>query len=193
MHQVLRILLIVGAAANTWLALGYLIFVADVGSKHAFSWQVVATCGLLIVAPGLVFIPLAKALKVSIYEIEGIAGWAVFGFVLTFITPSDTLSRAEFLIFLLPLTVVIATVATLIAYAFGLRVYRNDPRQHDFLRARRQGYLAALVLVALFLLSSIHVLSVVNGVLLVVIAILCEVFMLSRGRPLSTQPAVVGR
>jgi hypothetical protein len=193
MHQVLRILLIVGAAANAWLALGYLIFVADVGSKPTFSWQVVAACGLLIVAPGLVFIPLAKALKVSIYEIEGIAGWAVFGFVLTFITPSDTLSRAEFLIFLLPLTVVIATVATLIAYAFGLRVYRNDPRRHDFLRARRQGYLAALVLVALFLLNSIHVLSVVNGVLLVVIAILCEMFMLSRGRPPSTQPAAVGR
>ncbi len=182
MHAILRILLIVGAAANTWLALGYLIFVADVGSKPALSWQVVATCVLLFVAPAVVFVPLARALRVSIYEIEGIGGWAVFGFVLTFITPNETLSRSEFLVFLLPLTVVIATVATLIAHAFGLRVYRNDPRRHDFLRARRQGYLVALVLVALFLLNSIHVLSIVNGVLLVVIAILCEVVMLSRGR-----------
>lgn len=193
MHRMLRILFILGAAANAWLALAYLIFVANVGSRPMLDWRVVATCLLLIVAPGLVFIPLARLLKVSIYEIESIGGWAVFGFVLTFITPSSVLSRSEFLIFLLPLTVVIATIATPIAYAFGLRVYRNDPRRHDFLRARRQGYLVALVLVALFLLNSIQVLSVVNGVLLVVIAILCEVFMLSRGRPPQNQPAPVGR
>ncbi|MBA2453060.1 MAG: hypothetical protein H0V47_07805 [Chloroflexia bacterium] len=193
MQRILRILFIIGAAANAWLALAYLIFVVDAGSRPMFDLRVMATCVLLLVAPGLVFIPLARALKVSIYEIEGIGGWAVFGFVLTFVTPSDVLSRSEFLIFLLPLTVVIATIATPIAYAFGLRVYRDDPRRHDFLRARRQGYLVALVLVALFLLNSIQVLSAVNGVLLVVIAILCEVFMLSRGRPLPAPPVSAGR
>lgn len=182
MQRILHIVFLVGAALNAWLALGYLIFIADAGSQPMLSWQVVVTCILLLVAPGLVFIPLARALKVSLYEYEGIGGWAIFGFVLTFIRPSDSLSRAEFLIFLLPLTVVIATVATLVAYAFGLRIYRNDPRRHDFLRARRQGYIVGLVLVALFLLNSIHVLSIVSGILLVVIAILCEVVMLSRGR-----------
>lgn len=193
MHRILGIVFIIGAAANAWLALAYLIFVADVGSKSMFDWRVMATCLLLLVAPGLVFVPLARALKVSVYEIEGIGGWAVFGFVLTFIAPSNILSRSEFLIFLLPLTVAIATIATPIAYAFGLRVYRNDSRRHDFLRARRQGYLVALVLVALFVLNSIQVLSSVNGVLLVVIAILCEVFMLSRGRPTQAQSAPLGR
>lgn len=193
MHRVLRALLITGAALNAWIALAYLIFVADVGSQPMMQWQGIATCVLLFVAPGLTFVPLARSIGASLYEVEGIGGWASFGFVVTFITPNDTLTRTEFLVFLLPLTVVVATAATLLAYIFGLRVYRNDPRRHDFLRARRQGYLAALVVVALFLLNSIHVLSMVNGGLLVVIAILCEVLMLSRSRPEAAQAASAGR
>lgn len=185
MHRVLRWLVILGAAANAWLALGYLIFAADVGSRPVSDWRVPATWLLLLLAPALTFIPLARALNAALYEVEGIAGWAAFGFVLTFITPQDTLTRTQFLVFLLPLTVVIATLATLVAYAFGVRIYRNDPRSYNFLRARRQGYIVALVLVALFLLHGIQVLNPVNGLLLVVVAILCEVFMLSRGQPVS--------
>lgn len=193
MQRFWRILFITCAAANAWLALGYLIFAVDVGSGPMFQWQAIATYVLLLVAPGLVFIPLARALRVSVYEVEGIAGWAVFGFVFTFVTPGESLSRSEFLIFLLPLTVVIATVATLIAYGFGVRIHRNDPRRHNFLRARRQGYIVALVLVALFLLNSIHVLSAVNGTLLVIIAVLCEAFMLSHGHPAPVLPAPSAR
>lgn len=183
MHRAVRILLITTAAVNAWIALGYLVLVENAGSLPAGDPKVIGTFLLLLVAPGLTFIPIARALRATLFEVEGVAGWATFGFVFTFITPGNTLSRGEFLLFLLPLTVVIATVATLVAYAFGYRIYRNTPFQRDFLRARRQGYIVGIVVVALFLLNGIQVLSLVTGVLLIVIAILCEVVMLSRARP----------
>lgn len=182
MHVVLRGLLIAGAAFSAWLMLGYLIFIQDAGSLPVSDWRVLVTCGLLFTAPALTFIPLARMLGAALYEVEGLVGWSTFGFVITFMTPGQPLTRTEFLVFLLPLTVVIATLATLVSYAFGFRIYRNDPRRRDFLRARRQGYLSALVVVALFLLHGIGVLSAVNGGLLVLIAILCEMLMLSRSR-----------
>lgn len=183
MHRSLKIMLIAGAAANAWIALAYFMFVVDVGSLPATNWQVIITCALLLLAPALTFIPLARMLNAALYEVEGIAGWATFGFVLAFVTPGSSLTRTEFLIFLLPLVVVIATLATLVAYAFGFRIYRNTPGQRDFFRARRQGYVVGLVSVALFLLYGIQVLSIVNGVLLIVVAVLCEFVMLSRARP----------
>lgn len=183
MGRVIRPLSITCAATAAWIALAYLVFSRDVGAMSFGHPAVLATCALLLAAPALTFIPIARALGVSLYEVEGIVGWATFGFVITFVTPGDSLSRTEFLAFLLPLTVVIATVATLIAYAFGYRVYRYTPWQRDFLRARRQGYLTALVIVALFLLNGIQVLNLMTGLLLVVIAVLCEVVMLSRVRP----------
>lgn len=183
MHGAVKTTLIIFAAINAWIALGYFIFVRDVGSLPAGDVRVIATCALLLIAPGLTFIPIARALAAPLYEIEGIVGWATFGFVVTFVAPGETLSRAEFLVFLLPLTVVVATVATLIAYAFGYRIYRSTPWQRDFLRARRQGYLVGLVSVGMFLLNAIEVLTLVTGLLLVLIAVLCEVLMLSRVRP----------
>lgn len=186
MHRVIRIAIFLAAAASAWVALGYLMFIADAGSLPATDLNVLATGALLLLAPALTFVPLARVLNAALYEVEGIAGWASFGFVVTFVTPGESLTRAEFLIFLLPLVVVIATVATLVAYAFGYRIYRGTPAQRDFLRARRQGYVIGLVAVALFLLHGIQVLSPVNGVLLVVVAILCEVVMQSRARPVTS-------
>lgn len=183
MHRILKVTLIAGAALNAWIALGWLIFGQNVGSLPFSNVKVLAACALLLAAPALTFIPIARALHAPLYEVEGIAGWAMFGFVFAFVTPGESLSRTEFLLFLLPLTVVVATIATLVAFAFGYRVYRNTPLQRDFLRARRQGYLAGLVAVALFLLNGIQVLNLVTGVLLVVIAVLCEVVMLSRAQP----------
>lgn len=183
MHGILKALFIILAALNAWLALGYLVFAVDAGSLPASDYRVPATMILLLLAPALTFIPLARLLNVALYEVEGILGWASFGFVLTFVTPGTSLTRTEFLIFLLPLVVVIATMASLVSYAFGYRIYRGTASQRDFLRARRQGYGVGLVVVALFLLHGIQVLSLVTGVLLVTIAVLCEVVMLSRARP----------
>jgi hypothetical protein len=190
MHGFLKALFIVLAGLNAWIALGYLVFVVDAGSLPASDYRVPATMFLLLLAPALTFIPLARLLNAALYEVEGLLGWASFGFVLTFVTPGPSLTRTEFLIFLLPLVVVIATIATLVSYAFGYRIYRGTAAQRDFLRARRQGYVVGLVVVALFLLHGIQVLSLVNGALLVTIAVLCEVVMLSRDRPVNARRRV---
>lgn len=182
MHQLLKAFLFGFVAPFAWLVLGWLVFVRNVGELPATEPLVLLAGGLLVAAPALTFVPLARALGAPLYDIEGIAGWATFGFVITFMSPGESLSRGEFLIFLLPLTVAIASVATLIAHAFDRRIHRNAPYRQSFLRARRQGYLAALVVVALFLLHGIQVLSPVSGMLLLVVAILCEVIMLSRDR-----------
>lgn len=191
MHPMVKAFLFGLVTPVAWVALGWLVFVRNVGELPASNALVFLTGALLVAAPALTFVPLARVLQAPLYEVEGIFGWATFGFVITFLTPGETLSRGEFLIFLLPLTVAIASVVTLIAHAFDRRIHRHAPYRQSFLRARRQGYLAALVMVALFLLHGIQVLSLVNGTLLLVVAILCEVVMLSRDRqaPVRRVPA----
>lgn len=182
MHPLLKAFLFGLVAPLAWLTLGWLLFVRNVGDLPATDPLVILAGGLLVAAPALTFVPLARVLHAPLYDVEGIVGWSTFGFVITFLSPGETLSRGEFLIFLLPLTVAIASVATLVAHAFDRRIHRGAPHRQSFLRARRQGYLAALVVVALFLLNGIQVLSPVSGLLLLVVAILCEVVMLSRDR-----------
>ncbi|MEX2314783.1 MAG: hypothetical protein WD628_03630, partial [Thermomicrobiales bacterium] len=115
-----------------------------------------------------------------LYDIEAIAGWAMLGFVVAIVPPANPPTLGQFLLLLLPLTVALATMSTLGSYLMGLRVYRGDPRRHDIVRARRQGYLATIVLIANMLLFSINALSPTSAVLLVVIAVLVEVFALTR-------------
>jgi hypothetical protein len=135
---------------------------------------------LLFIAPGLTFVPLTRWLHAPLYEVEALAGWASFGFVLVFLAPRATPSLGEFLVFLLPLTIALGTCCTLAAYLAGLRVYRGSARRHDFVRARRQGYLAAICLESLALLHGIGVLTPAGAGLLVLICVLSEALLLSR-------------
>lgn len=175
-------------ALLSWGLLGWLVFAADAGSAPALAPRALAAGALLFIAPATTFMPLARLFRAPLYDMEAIAGWASFGFVLTFLAPRQAPSLAEFLIFLLPLTVALASVGTLGAYLIGLRVFRNDPRRYDFVRARRQGYLAALFLVALALLHGIGVLTAANGVLLLVICVLVEALTLARWRAPEQRP-----
>jgi hypothetical protein len=167
-------------ALLSWVMLGQLILVKDVGSRSPFDpWRLLLYV-LLVAAPLLTFTPLARWAQAPFYDIEATLAWATFGFVVAVVSPADPPSLAQFLLFLLPLTVALATLATLGSYLAGLRIYRGDPRRYDFVRARRQGYLAAFVLVACMLLFSIGTLSPTSAVLLLVIAILAEMFALTR-------------
>lgn len=167
-------------ALLSWMMLGQLILVEDVGDRSAFDPPRLLYYLLLLAAPMLTFVPLARWARAPFYDVEAIASWATLGFVVALVTPADPPTLGQFLLFLLPLTVALATVLTLVSYLAGLRVYRGDPRRHDFVRARRQGYLAAFVLVASMLLFSIGTLSPTSAVLLLVIAVLAEMFSLSR-------------
>ena len=167
-------------ALLSWTMLGQLILIENVGARTAFDpWRLLFYL-LLLTAPVLTFVPLARWARAPFYDLEATAGWAALGFVVALVTPADPPTLARFLLVLLPLTVALATLATLASYLVGLRVYRRDQRQHDFVRARRQGYLAAIVLVASMLLFSVGTLSPTSAVLLLVIAVLAEMFALTR-------------
>lgn len=178
-----------------WLVLGQLIFVVDVGARPSFGWGEAGTCALLILAPAVTFVPIARWSRIPLYDGEAIAGWATFGFIVTFLRPSDPPTLGQFLVFLIPLTVALATVGTLVSYAAGFRVYRSDPRRFDVVRSRRQGYVGAFFVVALILLHSIGTLTLTSGTFLLVIVALAEMFWLARGsaRAKSTRAAASPR
>jgi len=168
--------------AFAWTALGRLIANDDLAQRGVTSGTGLVACLLLLVAPGATFIPLARWAQAPLYDIEGMLGWGALALTLAFLEPADPPTLAQFLLFLIPLTVSIATVAALVSYLVGLRVYRYDPRRFDFLRARRQGYLASFSLIAIALLHSVGTLSPATGTLLIAVAVLAEMAALSRAR-----------
>jgi hypothetical protein len=163
-----------------WLMLGQLLFVERLDRLPVLSgWRMLFYL-LVFLAPLLTFVPIARWMRAPFYEVEAVAGWATLGLVLGLVTPADPPSLAQFLVFLLPLTVALATLGTLASYLAGLRVYRNDPRRYDIVRARRQGYLMAMLAVAGMLLFSVGTLSPSSAALLVLVGVLAEMFALSR-------------
>jgi hypothetical protein len=167
-------------ALLSWLMLGQLIVVDDVGGRTMFDPWRLLLYGLLVGAPILTFVPIARWMSAPLYDVEATAGWATLGFVIAIVSPADPPTLVQFLLLLVPLTVALATLATLASFLVGLRVYRGDWRRFDVVRARRQGYLAAIVLVAGMLLFSVGTLSPTSAVLLLVIAVVAEMFSLSR-------------
>lgn len=174
--------------AFAWLTLGRLVASGEIAQRGVLSTEGVLTCLLAVVAPGATFVPLARWARAPLYDVEALLGWGVLALTLVFVKPSSPPTLAQFLLFLLPLTVALATAAALLSYLAGLRVYRDDARRHDFVRARRQGYLAAFACIALGLLHSVGTLSPATGTLLVAVAVLVEMFALSRARYGSFRP-----
>jgi hypothetical protein len=174
-----------------WVLLARLVLVSDAGSQPMLSGVGLLTCLLLFVAPAATFIPIARWIHIPLYEFEAVAAWSTFGFTLTFLRPSDPLTMGQFLLFVVPLTVSLATLGTLLAYLIGLRVYPFGSRRKSAVRARRQGYLGAIYVVALMVLHSIGTLTPTSGVLLLVILVLGEMFCLTRGyaRPAARRAA----
>lgn len=169
-----------------WLTLGRLVLVSDAGAGGMMTSEAVLAYLLLFATPAATFVPLRAWTQIPLYDLEGIAGWSSLGFILTFLRPATPPSLGQFLYFILALTVAVATLGTLASYLVGLRLYRDDARRFDAVRARRQGYLAATFLVALLVLHGIGTLTPTSGTLLLALVVLAEIFALSRG---TTKPA----
>ena len=170
-------------AINVWVLLIHLVANVDIGSMSLTAPEAMLGCALLVLAPAMIFLPLASRLRAPFYDTEAILGWGTLGFVLVFFTPSEPLTHGQFLALLLPLTVSIASVAMLIAYAFVRRLRPDIPASLNLVQARRIGYLAALTLVALTLLNALQLLTPFNGTLVVAVAVLAELLVLASWRP----------
>ncbi|MFW6075749.1 MAG: hypothetical protein ACOC9Y_09145, partial [Chloroflexota bacterium] len=134
----------------------------------------------LLLAPWLTFLPIATRLRMPLFEYEAAIGWTTLGFVITFIPPADPLTRVHFLLLVLPLTIAVASVMTLVAYLVWHRLSGSAVTASGVVRARREGYFAAIVLVLMLLMQSLGVLSVINATLAISAAALAEALILTR-------------
>lgn len=187
--RVIPALFLIAAAIAAWGAVYYCIVVADVGAEHDFwAGRRLMAYGAFVLAPTLTFLPIGRLLRIPLYDLEAIVGWSTLAYVVTFVHPGERPSRAVLLLFLVTLTMSLATIFTLVSYAVGLRLLTRRSQRYDFVRARREGYLVAMFIVGCLLLSLLDVLTAVNAALLALILMLLEVFLLSRG-PAPRQPA----
>ncbi len=170
------------AAIATWGLVYELIVVEDVGAIGDF-WapRRLLAYAAFILAPLLTFLPIGRAMRIPLYDLEAIVAWSTLAFIVTFIDPGDRPPLAALLLFLVTLMMALATIFTLLSYAVGLRLLTRRSQRYDFVRARREGYLLAMFVVGCLLLSSLDVLTYVNAGLLGLIVLLLEVFLLSRG------------
>jgi hypothetical protein len=169
-------------ALGAWGLVWMLIVQVNVGSVgDFFALERVVAYIAFVVAPLLTFMPIARALSIPLYDLESVVAWSTLLFVVTFINPGQTPPFPVLLLFLITLMMSLATLFTLISYAIGYRLLTRRSQRYDFLRARREGYLAAMFLVGILLLHLLEVLTIVNGALLALIIVLLEVFLLSRG------------
>lgn len=177
MSRVLTALLLSVTALLLWLALGRLILVEDVGRLPVLAPERIIATLLLLIAPAATFLPLARWMRAPLYDLEAVLGWALFGGVLAFVRPDNPPTLLQFLLLLVTLTVALATLLTPLAYLVGLRVLLDDPRRADVVRARRQGYLAAVVLVSLGVLWGAGTLTVPVALLVLGLGTLAEVLV----------------
>lgn len=169
------------AALLAWVLVYYLIVADNVGAQPAF-WspaRVVAYITFFL-APAVTFIPISRLFHIPLYDLEAIAGWSTLLYVVTFVDPGSRPPTMVLLLFLVPLTVSLATIFTLFSYAIGYRFLRRRSQRYDFVRARREGYLIAMFGAGCLLLKLLTVLTPVNIMLLGLIIVLLEVFLLSR-------------
>lgn len=184
LSRILPRLFLILAAVMSWGLVYHLIVVRQVGSIADFwATERIVAYAAFILAPALTFIPIARALRIPLYDLEAIAGWSTLAFAFTFIDPGDQPPLSALLTILVSLVVSLATLFTLLSYAVGLRLFARRSQKYDFIRARREGYLLSMFLVGLLLLSFLDVLTPANAALLGLIIFLLEVFLLSRGAP----------
>ena len=178
----LRLMVILVVAISAWLSVFWLIVEYDVGSISEFAHRDrLIAYALFIIAPMSTFLPVARALRIPLYDLESVVAWSTLLFVVTFIDPGSNPPLPVLLLFLISLMMSLATIFTLVSYAIGYRLLTRRSQQYDFLRARREGYLVSMFIVGCILLHLLNVLTIVNGALLALIVLLLEVFLLSRG------------
>jgi hypothetical protein len=164
-----------------WSALGALIFGPDIGPGHAVGLRAGLAVALMLAAPAVAFIPLARWMRAPLFEYEGIIGWGALAFIVTFVEPSDPLGFEQFILATVVLTVALATVGTVLAYLAGLRIHVARGQRRDVMRSRRQGYLMALLVVSLLLLHGAGTLAVTSAAMLLVIVVLAEMLAQAYG------------
>lgn len=181
MPRPIKILCWLGLVVNLWLLLGLLVIHQNVGDMPLMTAQPLLAAALMVLAPATVFIPIASRFRAPFYDLESTLGWAILLFVVTFIRPDDPIQRGQFLLLLLPLIVVMGSLFTLVAFAFGRRFSGGRRVAGEYVRARREGYLASIAIAFLVVFHSLGILGPFNALLAVTTVGLAEALLLLRG------------
>jgi hypothetical protein len=182
-HRAIPRLAWLALAALAWAAVYALVVPRNVGAVAGF-WSPIRIASYLsfALAPAITFTPVARRLRIPLYDLEAIAGWSTLCFSLTFIDPGNRPPLAALLVLLVSLTVSLATIFTLVSYVVGLRLVARRSQRYDFVRARRDGYVGAMFVVGLLLLAMLGALSTINAALFGLIVLLLELVLLVRAR-----------
>lgn len=138
-----------------WAAWVYFLFIFEVGAiKNPWDpWRIVFYA-LLLLAPALIFVPMALRLRWYFFAPYAILGWVAFGFLLAFVQPPLAVltqigSPLQVWYFFLALFVVLTTILAPLAHVIGLRLLLSRTHQRDIVRAWREAGLLALYLVGM--------------------------------------------
>ncbi|PZR94815.1 MAG: hypothetical protein DLM69_12135, partial [Candidatus Chloroheliales bacterium] len=134
--------------------LGYLIIGLDVGRLTTDTWaaQRIITYALLLLAPLLIYLPISQALGLRYFWMFAVISWALFGYILAFVTAPDQANPIQYAIFLTLFFAVLTTIFTPLTYLLGYRFYSLKAHRRDIGRARRQAILISLYICTLFIL-----------------------------------------
>lgn len=146
----------------------------------AWAGRSIAIYVLLIVAPLLIYLPISQALGLRYFWLFAVISWALFGYLLAFVTPPQPAPLLWYAIFLPLFFAVLVTIFTPTLYVIGYRFYSLKAHRRDLGRARRQAILLALYIIALFLLAAVQVLNPLNAILLAAATAVLEFFFLTR-------------
>ena len=133
--RVVPVPLLIVSAIAAWYLVYDMIVVRDVGSNPNFwAGERLLAYAVFILAPTLTFVPIGRALRIPLYDLEAIAAWSTLCFTVTFISPGSIRPLPVLLLFAVTLTMV-ATIFTLISYAVDLWLLTRRSQRYDFVRA----------------------------------------------------------
>ncbi|GAC1354235.1 MAG: hypothetical protein NVS4B8_17340 [Herpetosiphon sp.] len=140
------------------------------------------------VAAAFTFVPIQWRLALSGVGWQGIFGWTLLGWGLTFVPPPtgslfDLPDLPVYLLGFLALFYAVAAVVTPLAFQAGKLVFRDRLHRLDVGRARRQGYEAGLLAVTVLGMAGLRVLTAWTAVLVVIVVGLLETLLLSQVQP----------
>lgn len=136
----------------------------------------------------LTFAPLQWRLHLGGLTWQGIFGWGLLGYLLAWAPPPtngllDLPETPVYLLLFLAVFYAVAAAVCPIAFLLGQRLFSHRLQRLDVRRARRQGYEAGVLAVAVLAMAGLRVLTPLTGILLVVVMILLETLLLSQMRP----------
>ncbi len=179
---------VIGLAALAWLAAISLLLAAPERLTVAglaprllvpFSWALAA---------GLTFIPVQLRLALPGVGWQGIAGFALLGYLLAFVpAPTgwllDLPDLPVYLLLFVAMFYAVTAAMTPLTYLLGQRFYKLRIHRLDVGRARRQAYEVGLLLVVVLVMAALRVLSLITFGLLALVVILTEALLLSQVQP----------